>query len=75
MISDAGLGGGLSLEWLRSHAELFSNRGVSPHCQQDLEIAPLRSLNQASQDLYILASKQSPLKELLTAIARQLTLS
>lgn len=42
---------------------------------QDLEIAPLRSLNQASQDLYILASRQSPLKELLTAIARQLTLS
>src|SRR5204863_5760360 len=31
---------------------------------QDIEIAPLRSLNQASQDLYILASKQSPLKEL-----------
>lgn len=42
---------------------------------QDLEISPLRSLNQASQDLYILASKQSPLKELLVAIARQLTLS
>ena len=42
---------------------------------QDIEIAPLRSLNQASQDLYILASKQSPLKELLVAIARQLTLS
>src|SRR5262245_37469247 len=42
---------------------------------QDLEIVPLRSLNQASQDLYILASKQSPLKDLLTAIARQLTLS
>jgi len=42
---------------------------------QDLEIAPLRSLNQASQDLYILASRQSPLKELLVAIARQLTLS
>jgi type VI secretion system protein ImpL len=42
---------------------------------QDLEIAPLRSLNQASQDLYILASRQSPLKDLLTAIARQLTLS
>ena len=41
----------------------------------DLEIAPLRSLNQASQDLYILASKQSPLKELLVAVARQLTLS
>ncbi len=42
---------------------------------QDLEIAPLRSVNQASQDLYILASRQSPLKELLVAIARQLTLS
>ncbi len=42
---------------------------------QDLEIVPLRSLNQASQDLYILASKQSPLKDLLAAIARQLTLS
>lgn len=42
---------------------------------QDLEIAPLRSLNQASQDLYILASRQSPLKELLVSIARQLTLS
>jgi type VI secretion system protein ImpL len=42
---------------------------------QDLEVTPLRSLNQASQDLYILASKQSPLKELLVAIARQLTLS
>lgn len=42
---------------------------------QDLEISPLRSLNQASQDLYILASRQSPLKELLVAIARQLTLS
>ncbi len=42
---------------------------------QDIEIAPLRSLNQASQDLYILASKQSPLKELLAGIARQLTLS
>lgn len=42
---------------------------------QDLEIVPLRSLNQASQDLYILGSKQSPLKDLLAAIARQLTLS
>lgn len=42
---------------------------------QDIEIAPLRSLNQASQDLYILASKQSPLKEFLVAVARQLTLS
>lgn len=42
---------------------------------QDLEIVPLRSLPQAAQDLYILASPQSPVKELLTAIARQLTLS
>jgi type VI secretion system protein ImpL len=42
---------------------------------QDLEIVPLRSLPQAAQDLYILASPQSPLKELLTAIARQLTLT
>jgi type VI secretion system protein ImpL len=42
---------------------------------QDLEIVPLRSLPQAAQDLYILASPQSPIKELLTAVARQLTLS
>ena len=42
---------------------------------QDLEIVPLRSLPQAAQDLYILASPQSPMKEVLTSIARQLTLS
>jgi type VI secretion system protein ImpL len=42
---------------------------------QDLEIVPLRSLPQAAQDLYILASNQSPMKVLLTDIARQLTLS
>ena len=42
---------------------------------QDLEIVPLRSLPQAAQDLYVLASPQSPMKELLTAIARQVTLS
>jgi type VI secretion system protein ImpL len=42
---------------------------------QDLEIVPLRSLPQAAQDLYILASPQSPMKELLLAVARQLTLS
>jgi type VI secretion system protein ImpL len=42
---------------------------------QDLEVVPLRSLPQAAQDLYILASPQSPMKELLTSIARQLTLS
>jgi type VI secretion system protein ImpL len=42
---------------------------------QDLDVVPLRSLPQAAQDLYILASPQSPMKELLTAVARQLTLS
>jgi type VI secretion system protein ImpL len=42
---------------------------------QDLEIVPLRSLPQAAQDLYVLASPQSPMKELLTAIARQVTLT
>jgi type VI secretion system protein ImpL len=42
---------------------------------QDLEIVPLRSLPQAAQDLYVLASPKSPIKELLTAIVRQLTLS
>src|SRR6185312_4074934 len=31
---------------------------------QDLEVVPLRSLPQAAQDLYILASPQSPMKEL-----------
>jgi type VI secretion system protein ImpL len=42
---------------------------------QDVNVVPLRSLPQAAQDLYILASPQSPMKELLTAVARQLTLS
>jgi type VI secretion system protein ImpL len=42
---------------------------------QDLEIVALRSLPQAAQDLYVLASPNSPMKEVLTAIARQLTLS
>jgi type VI secretion system protein ImpL len=42
---------------------------------QDLEVVPLRSLPQAAQDLYILASPQSPMKDLLVAIARQLTLT
>ena len=41
----------------------------------DLDIVPLRSLTQAAQDLYILASPQSPIKSLLSAVARQLTLS
>src|SRR5260370_19270063 len=42
---------------------------------QDREIVPLRSLPQAAQELYVLAWPQSPLKDLLTAIARQVTLS
>src|SRR5205823_2877915 len=41
----------------------------------DLNIGPLRNPQQASQDLYLLASPQSPMRDLLTAIARQLTLS
>jgi type VI secretion system protein ImpL len=41
----------------------------------DLEVAPLRSLSQAAQDLYILASPQSPLRDLLASAAQQLTLS
>jgi len=41
----------------------------------DLGIVPLRSPEQAVQDLYILASPQSPMRDLLTSIARQLTLS
>lgn len=42
---------------------------------QDIDVVPLRSTPQAAQDLYILASPQSPIKALLTAVARQLTLS
>jgi type VI secretion system protein ImpL len=41
----------------------------------DLNIAPLRSLPQAAQDLYILASQQSPMRALLTSAAQELTLS
>jgi len=42
---------------------------------QDLEVAPLRSVPQAAQDLFILGAPQSPMKELLTAMARQLALT
>ena len=42
---------------------------------QDLDVVPLRSLTQAAQDLYILSSPQSPMKDVLGSIARQLTLS
>ncbi len=41
----------------------------------DLNVVPLRSLPQAAQDLYILASPQSPMRDLLAAAGRQLTLS
>jgi type VI secretion system protein ImpL len=41
----------------------------------DLTVAPLGSGAQASQALYVLASPQSPLKDLMTGIAKQLTLS
>lgn len=41
----------------------------------DLNIVQLRSISQAAQDLYILASPQSPARNLLAAISRQLTLS
>ena len=41
----------------------------------DLNVVQLRSLSQAAQDLYILASPQSPMRDLLASAARQLTLS
>ena len=41
----------------------------------DLSIVPLRSPQQAAKDLYILSSPQSPMRDLLASIARQLTLS
>jgi type VI secretion system protein ImpL len=41
----------------------------------DLNVVQLRSLSQAAQDLYILASPQSPMRNLLASIARQLSLS
>jgi type VI secretion system protein ImpL len=41
----------------------------------DLNVVQLRSLSQAAQDLYILASRESPMLRLLQSISRQLTLS
>jgi type VI secretion system protein ImpL len=41
----------------------------------DLEIVRLRTLDQAAQDLYLLGSPQSPMRDLLASIARQLTLT
>jgi type VI secretion system protein ImpL len=41
----------------------------------DIAVVPLRDLQSAVQDLYVLASPQSPMRDLLTSIVRQLTLS
>ena len=41
----------------------------------DLNVVQQRSLSQAAQDLYILASPQSPMRSMLVSIARQLNLS
>ncbi len=41
----------------------------------DLNVVPSRSLSQAAQDLYVLASPESPLRRLLVSIGQQLTLS
>ncbi len=41
----------------------------------DLNVAPLRSLSQAAQNLYILASPELPMRQLLASVSRQLTLS
>ena len=39
----------------------------------DLDVEPMRNLQQAVQELYILASPQSPMRDLLAGITRQLT--
>jgi type VI secretion system protein ImpL len=41
----------------------------------DLNIVPLRTPQQAAQDLYVLGSPQSPMRDLLAAIVHQLTLT
>ena len=41
----------------------------------DLDVVPLRSMTQAAQDLYILSSPQSPMRDLLASASRQLNLS
>ncbi len=41
----------------------------------DIDIEPMRNLQQAVQELYILASPQSPMRDLLASITRQLTLT
>jgi type VI secretion system protein ImpL len=41
----------------------------------DLNVAPLRSVSQAAQSLYILSSTASPLRSLLTSVVAQVSLS
>jgi type VI secretion system protein ImpL len=41
----------------------------------DIDVEPLGSMQQAVQSLYILSSPQSPMRDLLTGIVRQLTLT
>ncbi len=41
----------------------------------DLNVVPLRSLTQAAQDLYILASPQSPMRDLLASVVNQVNLA
>ena len=41
----------------------------------DLNVVPMRSMGQAAQDLYVLSSPQSPMRDLLAGIAHQLALS
>jgi type VI secretion system protein ImpL len=41
----------------------------------DLNLRPMHSLPRAAQDLYVLASPRSPMRELLVSMARQLRLS
>jgi type VI secretion system protein ImpL len=41
----------------------------------DLDVAPMRNLQDAVQELYIFASPQSPMRDLLASITRQLTLT
>jgi type VI secretion system protein ImpL len=41
----------------------------------DIDVEPLTNLQQAVQDLYVLSSPQSPMRDLLAGITRQLTLT
>lgn len=41
----------------------------------DIDVIPMRSVSQAAEDLYVLASPQSPMRDLLASMAHQLTLS